>query len=158
VFTGDPRIFPSLKAYAEGSRAEVAQKEYRDEGPFFLTDEGKPYKLTPNGSTIAPFISEAMKRCLGPEAPGTHALRRACATLRFAAGWSLDGRDGVALFLDDEPSTVQKSYLDWTWLKQQQGVKRPKKFDPRPALKMNRSDGQRPLAAGMNPEKRNAEK
>lgn len=158
VFTGDPRIFPSLKAYAEGSRAEVAQKEYRDEGPFFLTDEGKPYKLTTYGSTIAPFISEAMKRCLGPDAPGPHALRRACATLRYAAGWDLDGRDGVALFLDDEASTVEKSYLDWTWIKQQQGAQRPKDAGPRPALKMIRSKGERALAAGMNPEKRNAEK
>lgn len=149
VFDGHPRLFPSLKAYIEGSRSLVAQKEYRDEGPVFLTDEGLPYKVTHYGSTIAPFISTAMKRSLGPAAPGPHAYRRACATMRYVRGWDLEGRDGIAVFLDDEPETVKKSYIDWTYVQQTQGESARRSRDPRPALGMIRSNGDHALAVAQ---------
>lgn len=137
TFVWRSRVDPSLDHYLRHVRPVV------DEGKggryLFLNSMGRPFLP----ETVRNFISDGMRRVLGNASPGPHGLRRLCATARYAHGWTIDE---VAILLDDSPRVVEKSYLDWSWIRTQE-IPRTRK--PRPPMPMLRSRGN-PKAANKN--------
>lgn len=79
----------------------------------FESDETKQRHGWPTAEAYRQFVSRGIDRVLGKNRAGPHGFRRACATLRYRHGASVEQ---IATFIGDEENTIKDSYLDREWL------------------------------------------
>lgn len=98
-WTADKRVYPSVKWFIDNIRPGN-----NTPGPMLLQLNGEAY------AAPAQLLREGMNLVLGPDAPSAHALRRFGATEAWAAGWT---ESAICRLLDDDWSSVKRSYIDW---------------------------------------------
>ena len=131
---------PSLSWYLQHVRPKIdAEGKFQapDDPVLLFWDErqgaARPWETE---RAYSQFVERGISAILGANAPGPHAFRRACATLRVRYGWTAEQ---VAAFLDDTDKVVRDSYVDWAWINRV-GIMRPPEATQRPKVPRLRPD------------------